>query len=237
MHVLLFLIVGTMCDELIELKRQSGQPFGVGFEDVAMPPYCRVNDIVEGGAAQQNGRIRVGDLLLGINGKNLQHVTTAKLKDVMVKYRNENTLIIEIRHTTLPAPDHLSLDTPVINIDRQSPENVSKDGSSPNRSPLAARRIRKMGGTLTDIKEGKSVDTPGYLLVGNRNEHRNSLTPQTTRKIREIEKLKICKSTSLDLANLPQWRKTAGQSVGLEYLINGSEMVDQLHNHELKVSE
>lgn len=226
-----------MSDELIELKRQSGQSFGVGFEDTAKPPFCRVNKIVEGGAAQQNGKIRVGDLLLGINGKNLQHITTAQLKDVMVQYRNENTLIIEIRHAALPGHNQLGLDAPSISIGRHSPEHGSRDGGSPNRSPLSARRPRtRKGGVLTDIKEGKSVDIPGFLPVASRSDHRSSLTPQTTRKMPEIEKLKISKSTSLDLANLPQWRKTAGQTIGLEYLIDGSEVVDQLHNHEMKVS-
>ncbi len=224
-------------DELIELKRQSGQSFGIGFEDASKPPFCRVNKIVEGGAAQQNGRIRVGDLLLGINGKNLQHVTTAQLKDVMVQYRNENTIIIEIRHTTFPAPDHLSVEsvTPVINVGTHSPEHKSREQISPDLSPLVARRTRRTGSMLSDIKEGKSIETPGSLLVGHRSDHRSSLTPQTTRKMPEIEKLKISKSTSLDLANLPQWRKSAGQAIALEYLIDGSEMVDQLHNQEIKV--
>ncbi len=219
-----------MSDVLIELTRIPGQRFGIGFQKAAKPPYCLVNKLLEGGAALQSGKIQEGDYLLGINGKNLQHVDPEQLKEIMLQYRNDTKLIIEMRRTSCLKPNQNG-STPSIQV-----LTSSNTGSSvaPNRSPLGTRS-RRSPNLLPDIKEGKPDESTGMLHVMRRPEHRQSLTPETHRKMPGLDKLKISKSTSLDLANLPQWRKAAGQSVSLEYLIDGTETTDRLHNHEMKV--
>ena len=234
-----------MSDVLIEIKRSPGQPIGLRFKKAAKPPYCEVKEVVEGGAAIQSGKIHVGDLLLGINGKNLQHVEPEQLLETMQQYRNQTSLIFEMRRMTFLKPT-MNGDTPEINVRTPSPDVVddsplSSSNASPNRSPSASRRIRRSGTALPDIQEGRLAED-GTLLglglgLGLQDQKRLSLTPESSRKSPEIEKLKISKSTSLDLANLPQWRKSGSHSISLQYLIDGSETVDRLHNHvsEVKV--
>ena len=223
-----------MSDVLIEIKRSPGQPIGLRFKKAAKPPYCEVKEVVEGGAANQSGKIYVGDFLLGINGKNLQHVEPEQLLETMQQYRNQSSLIFEMRRMTFLKPT-MNGDTPEINVRTPSPDVVDESpqnssNTSPNRSPSAPRKMRRSGTALPDIQED-------LLVIGNSDQKRLSLTPESSRKSPEIEKLKISKSTSLDLANLPQWRKSGSHSVSLQYLIDGSETVDRLHNHanEVKV--
>lgn len=226
---------------LVELKRTATQPFGIGFKKTTKPPYCQVSKLSDGGAAMQNGKIHVGDLLLGINGRNVQHVEPEQLKELMTQYKNDLTLILEVRRVNFGTTENqviMNGGTPTINVGHVSPDlpdSVSSTSSSPGQSPNAQRRGRRSGAptpTLPDIEEGKPTE---LRVSASTDQKRHSFTSEVQRKSPEINRLKISKSSSLDLANLPQWRKSTSHMVNIQNLLDGSEMVDRLHNQEVKV--
>jgi len=218
-----------MSDVLIELKSQPGQGLGIGFDKDPKPPYCRVKALDDNGAAYQSGKVQIDDLLLTINGRNVQNIEPEQMVDVMARFKNDTTFILELRRSSfLKAPVN---DSPRVSLRTPSPD----EGAS--TSP-GMRRPRRSGGppALSDIQEGRPAEAGHLGVPGMTDKKRHSLTPESQRKTTAVDKLKISKSTSLDLANLSQWRKATGQPISLEYLVDGSELVDRLHNQETKVT-
>lgn len=230
-------------DITVHLEKKPNQTLGIGFKKLPKPPYCQVFKLVPNGAASQSGKVNEGDLLLSIEGHNVQNLSPDEARDIIARYSTNTKLLLELRRSPTEVPNGV---VPSINVDMgspelcRSPEFNGSPGSSPDTSPQMngrhhpRRRPGRSGlierGGLPGIQEGAMSNASTGLFPP---EKRHSLTPELTRKTHVLNPLKQTKS--LDLANLPQWRQ-ATEQIAIQNLIEGTELHDRLHNQDLKVS-
>lgn len=211
---------GTQAMEVnVELRRKEKQPLGIFFRCQSAPPYCQVAKLLDSGAAMASREVHVGDALLSINEKDVQGLTPEEVKDVLKACSAEAPVRLRLQRP-------LTNGAPISNGPSDSQEEVEAAGSKSSSSPRA-RRVG-LSTTLSSIEEGAQPSKPRPRL---------SFTPESNSKKEDYPKLSASKS--VDLHNLPQWRRQMAQMVSLKNLLDGHEMTDRLHNHcrDLKVRE
>ena len=238
-------------DITITLYKAPGQTLGIGFKKMPQPPYCQVYKLVGDGAARQSGKVQEGDMLLCVNGHNVQHLTPDEVRKVLSRCAQETSILLELRRPYMStqngnsgtlSPDDIPNGHLPSNLSPQSPEIPEVATVSPDNSPLLSRTRRPpVYGGLPGIQESTSptLNIP-HLSPGLQDHHRtqrHSLTPQsrTPEVTRRINQMSLKPAKSLDLANLPQWRQHSTPQVPLKNLITETEMHDRLHTQGIKV--
>ena len=241
-------------DISITLNKTPGQSLGIGFKKMPQPPYCQVYKLVSEGAARQSGKVQEGDMLLCVNGHNVQHLTPDEVRKVLSRCTQETSILFELRrpytsthngNSGTLSPDDIPNGHLLSNSSSpQSPEIPEVATISPDNSPSLGGRTRRppVYGGLPGIQESTSpmLNLP-HLSPGLQDHHRtqrHSLTPQsrTPEVTRRINQMSLKPAKSLDLANLPQWRQHSTPQVPLRNLIAETEMHDRLHTQGIKVS-
>ena len=210
----------------MELTRKEKQPLGIFFRCLPEPPFCQVAKLHDTGAATASGEIHMGDILLNVNGHNVEHLKPEEVKDVLKSCVGETSIRLALRRT-------LTNGQPVSNGPSGSPEREGPAPIKPHPSPSRTRRSG-MALTLPGIDEKESSGGGGGR-PGPDPHHRLSLTPEIGRKSmvdRKSEMLKLAPSKSVDFQILPQWRqRQTSEMVPIQNLLDGHEMSDRLHNH------
>lgn len=239
-------------DISITLNKAPGQSLGIGFKKMPHPPYCQVYKLVCDGAARQSGKVQEGDMLLCVNGHNVQHLTPDEVRKVLSRCTQDTSILLELRRSHIAthngnsgtlSPDEIPNGHLPSNSSPQSPEIPEVTTMSPDTSPSLGTRTRRppVYGGLPGIQESSSpvLNNP-HLSPGLQEHHRtqrHSLTPQsrTPEVARRINQMSLKPAKSLDLANLPQWRQHSTPQVPLRNLITETEMHDRLHTQGIKV--
>lgn len=253
MYTVVFLLSDPDMDLTVHLKKDPGQSLGIGFKSLAKPPHCQVVKMVENGVA--SGLVHKGDLLLSINGLNVQHLNPAEISNVLERFNNKNYLDLEIRRSlangnlktsSTKCSDLVQNGHPVIYVEPTSPDRISLESDSPSPSPdmfsTGARPPRTNflePKGLPQIEEMTDPKSNGlHLLTADHPiSPRHSLTPEATRKPLDVlrkTKMRSCKS--LDLGVLHQWRTGSMPGMTVHNLLNDSEMTDRLYNKRTPVS-
>ena len=248
-------------DLTVNLKKDPGQSLGIGFKKLAKPPHCQVFKMVDNGVA--TGLIHKGDLLLSINGLNVQHLCPAEIGGVLERFNNNPSLVLEVRRSLTNGnlnsskSDLVQNGHPVIEVEPTSPDSISMDSnsSSPSKDMFSTTGIR--GGVLGQrtrrtmfmeskalplIEEGSDhnkcngmqlLTTGGHLTVS----QRHSFTPEAIRKpLEELRRTKMRSCKSLDLGVLPQWRTGNMHGITIHNLLDGNELTDRLYSKRIPVS-
>lgn len=247
-------------DVTVNLTKRPGQSLGIGFKKLPKPPHCQVTKMLENGVADKSGLLHKGDLLLSVNGLNVQHLSPSEVASVMEKYNDTNGVVLEVRrsysngNTTNMNESVIHNGHPVINVEPVSPDRISPIDSSTSSSPEVPNippAIKTQGTRERRTAMGMSKGLPqideavppamqnGALQPPTSAGHRHSLTPEAVRKpVEELRKNQMRTCKSLDLANLPQWR-TGGavQSVTIHNLLDDHELTDRLYNKRINVSD
>lgn len=74
---------------MVKLETQGGGPLGLtlaGSEDLNKP--ITISALFEGGVAQQSGKLRVGDVIVAINGETVQGVPLTTATKLLQRYDN-----------------------------------------------------------------------------------------------------------------------------------------------------
>ncbi len=151
-----------MTDITVNLKKNRGDSLGIGFKKLPKPPHCEVSILVDSGVAAASGQIQPGDLLLGVNGINVQHLTPGEVGGVLARHSTDPTITLELRrqmnmnnltnavqtltngHPTIVVDSHSPPTTPEYSSPvPAAPEDVSPSNSpsvSPSISPVMGRR-------------------------------------------------------------------------------------------------
>lgn len=172
-------------------------------------------------------QIQVGDVLLSINGKNVEESPPNEVRAMLAEIQSGVPVKLGLRRPAMNGEG---------NLENGLPQLVTET-PSPDTSPMSRRRrpfrMAAMDGHsgLDNIPETHSLDLPAYSI-----DKRHSLTPEMPRKAFS-KPVPIKTSKSLDLSNLPQWRLQVSQMVPLKNLIDGTELTERLHNtcKEVKV--
>lgn len=233
-------------DISVSLNKAPGQSLGIGFKKMPHPPFCQVYKLVTDGAARQSGMVHEGDMLLCVNGHSVQNQTPDEVRQVLSRFKNDSKVLLELRRpissqngNNSMSPDDIPNGHSPMYSSPQSPEIPEIANLSPETSPNISSRSRRkpISGPLPGIQETathNSLMPQGFgANLQDQRAQRHSLTPDVTRKIKQMS-LKPAKS--LDLANLPQWRQHATPQVPLKNLITETEMHDRLHTQGVKVS-
>lgn len=231
----------------MSLKKDAGQSLGVGFKKVSRPPHCQVSILVENGVAAQSGLVQKGDLLLSVNGINVQHLSPNEVVGVLARHSTDSTIMLELRREmqngNMNDINNELNSHPTIQIDRsESPTDIHPGSESspspPSNSPTRPRRRNNNVGSLPEIEED-SPEKNNFLVSNPTVTQRHSITPEPIRKsLEELRRAALRSSKSLDLGNLPQWRTgSSAKSVPIHNLLDGSEMTDRLHTKSIKVKQ
>lgn len=74
---------------MVKLETQGGGPLGLtlaGSEDLNKP--ITISALIDGGVAQQSGKLRVGDVIVAINGETVQGVPLTTATKLLQRYDN-----------------------------------------------------------------------------------------------------------------------------------------------------
>lgn len=214
-----------MSDFTIDLKKNLGESLGIGFRKLTNPPHCEVSRLVEDGVALKSGLIHEGDMLLGINGINVQHLSPSEVGGVLARNSTESVITLELRRDeasddstgeTIDHKEHpVQNGHPTIVVEAFSP-HVSPDcitpvsnGSPEINMPLVIgwkgnrlgrlRRENPIGGqtgVLPEIQEDKTIPSTMNLNVQVQAVHRHSLTPQSvTKPIEDLDRAGTLRSS------------------------------------------
>ena len=159
-----------MTDITVCLSKGRGESLGIGFKKLPKPPHCEVSILVDHGVAAASGQIQQGDLLLGVNGINVQHLSPSEVGGVLARHSTDPTITLDLRrpeasgkmnnltnsltnghptiivHSNSPPPDEqpspiVDQSLQVENTSPASTPSISPSGS-PSVSPVMGRRHR-----------------------------------------------------------------------------------------------
>lgn len=85
-----------MTDLTFHLTKERGQSLGIGFRKLVKPPHCEISVLVENGVAAASGLIRPGDILLSINGVDVQHLSPNEVVGVMQE-SDDSAITLQVR--------------------------------------------------------------------------------------------------------------------------------------------
>ena len=241
-------------DVTVNLTKKPGQSLGIGFKKLPKPPHCQVTKMVENGVAVKSGLLHKGDVLLSVNGLNVQHLSPSEVATVIERHNDSCSVALEVRRSLTNGNINdtpIQNGHPVINIEHVSPDIPLTDSSTssspdvtfapPNRGIKTRRGMFNATKGLQQIDEASPPNMPNGLQLPHNQQsqsHRHSLTPEAVRKpVEEMRKnaMRTCKS--LDLANLPQWRTGgAAPSIAIHNLLDDHEMSDRLYSKRVAVS-
>uniref|UniRef100_A0A8C2WN56 PDZ domain-containing protein n=1 Tax=Cyclopterus lumpus TaxID=8103 RepID=A0A8C2WN56_CYCLU len=97
----------------------------------------RVKEICSGGLAEQDGRLRVGDILLEVNSMIVSGLSHSKVVDILRKAEGTVQLticrdILPLTYSESPTPPNMSAQTEAILAEQPAPVSSPDNGPSPD---------------------------------------------------------------------------------------------------------
>ena len=120
-----------MTDLTISLKKNRGESLGIGFKKHPKPPHCEVSILVPNGVAAASGLVQQGDLLLSVNGINVQHLSPSEVGGVLARHSTDPTITLELRRDVANGLQNLTNGHPTIVVDSHSPPATPEGSPSP----------------------------------------------------------------------------------------------------------
>lgn len=183
---------------------KAGDGIGLGFSETN-----RVADVQS--TSPLAGKVLVGDVLVSINGENVQGVSVEEIRKCMWREGGDGQEVkLVVRRASI---------TPVITVDDEKPQ----------QSPQQQRRLRRTGATEQMTKQPPQVLQlrPTIESLGKR----HSVSPEVSpREAHNRKMIPMQPSKTIDFGELPQWRKKP--VITLQNYCTGEQTVDKLHQGE-----
>uniref|UniRef100_A0A087XFE2 Uncharacterized protein n=1 Tax=Poecilia formosa TaxID=48698 RepID=A0A087XFE2_POEFO len=164
------------CIMQVEFKKPEGGGLGFALVGGANGSMLRVREICSGGVAEQDGRLKVGDILLEVNGVIVSGLSHSKVVDILRKAEGTVQLticrdILPLTYSESPTPPNMSAHTEAILAEQPAHMSNSDVCSAPES--LQDRRV---------------VTTPPLIKL--------AAPPSVSLKCC-MERLTVCRKTSL----------------------------------------
>ncbi|XP_028982966.1 tyrosine-protein phosphatase non-receptor type 13 isoform X2 [Betta splendens] len=125
------------CIMQVEFTKPEGAGLGFALVGGTNGSILRVREICSGGVAEQDGRLRVGDILLEVNGVIVSGLSHSKVVDIL--RRAEGTVqlticrdILPLTYSETPTPPNMSAQTEAILAEQPAPASSPDARSSPD---------------------------------------------------------------------------------------------------------
>ncbi|XP_029377664.1 tyrosine-protein phosphatase non-receptor type 13 [Echeneis naucrates] len=115
------------CIMQVEFKKPEGGGLGFALVGGTNGSMLRVKEICSGGVAEQDGRLRVGDILLEVNGVIVSGLSHSKVVDILRKAEGTVQLticrdILPLTYSESPTPPNMSAQTEAIVSEMPAPD-------------------------------------------------------------------------------------------------------------------
>ncbi|XP_041646232.1 tyrosine-protein phosphatase non-receptor type 13 [Cheilinus undulatus] len=125
------------CIMQVEFTKPEGGGLGFALVGGTNGSMLRVKEICSGGVAEQDGRLRVGDILLEVNGVIVSGLSHSKVVDILRKAEGSVQLticrdILPLTYSEAPTPPNMSAQTEAIRAEQPAPVTSPDASSSPD---------------------------------------------------------------------------------------------------------
>ncbi|KAM7385641.1 hypothetical protein PAMP_001715 [Pampus punctatissimus] len=125
------------CIMQVEFMKPEGGGLGFALVGGTNGSMLRVKEICSGGVAEQDGRLRVGDILLEVNGVIVSGLSHSKVVDILRKAEGSVQLticrdILPLTYSESPTPLNMSAQTAAILAEQPAPVSSPDTCSSPD---------------------------------------------------------------------------------------------------------
>ncbi|KAK2824256.1 hypothetical protein Q5P01_021431 [Channa striata] len=125
------------CIMQVEFAKPEGGGLGFALVGGTNGSMLRVKEICSGGVAEQDGRLRVGDILLEVNGVIVSGLSHSKVVDILRKAEGTVQLticrdILPLTYSESPTPPNMSAQTEAILAEQPAPVSIPDTCSSPD---------------------------------------------------------------------------------------------------------
>ncbi|XP_044069038.1 FERM and PDZ domain-containing protein 2 isoform X2 [Siniperca chuatsi] len=125
------------CIMQVEFTKPEGGGLGFALVGGTNGSMLRVKEICSGGVAEQDGRLRVGDILLEVNGVIVSGLSYSKVVDILRKAEGSVQLticrdILPLTYSESPTPPNMSAQTEAILAEQPAPVSSPDTCSSPD---------------------------------------------------------------------------------------------------------
>ncbi|XP_067466135.1 tyrosine-protein phosphatase non-receptor type 13 [Thunnus thynnus] len=125
------------CIMQVEFMKPEGGGLGFALVGGTNGSMLRVKEICSGGVAEQDGRLRVGDILLEVNGVIVSGLSHSKVVDILRKAEGTVQLticrdILPLTYSESPTPPNMSAQTEAILAEQPAPVSSPETCSSPD---------------------------------------------------------------------------------------------------------
>uniref|UniRef100_A0A3B3VX77 PDZ domain-containing protein n=2 Tax=Poecilia TaxID=8080 RepID=A0A3B3VX77_9TELE len=142
------------CIMQVEFKKPEGGGLGFALVGGANGSMLRVREICSGGVAEQDGRLKVGDILLEVNGVIVSGLSHSKVVDILRKAEGTVQLticrdILPLTYSESPTPPNMSAHTEAILAEQPAHMSNSDVCSAPES--LQDRQAERLVGMMSGI--------------------------------------------------------------------------------------
>uniref|UniRef100_A0A3B5QZV2 PDZ domain-containing protein n=1 Tax=Xiphophorus maculatus TaxID=8083 RepID=A0A3B5QZV2_XIPMA len=142
------------CIMQVEFKKPEGGGLGFALVGGANGTMLRVRDICSGGVAEQDGRLKVGDILLEVNGVIVSGLSHSKVVDILRKAEGTVQLticrdILPLTYSESPTPPNMSAHTEAILAEQPAHMSNSDVCSAPES--LQDREAERLVGMISSF--------------------------------------------------------------------------------------
>ncbi|XP_077352067.1 tyrosine-protein phosphatase non-receptor type 13 [Festucalex cinctus] len=125
------------CIMQVEFTKPEGGGLGFALVGGTNGSMLRVKEICSGGVAEQDGRLRVGDILLEVNGVIVSGLSHSKVVDILRKAEGTVQLticrdILPLTYSESPTPPNMATEAETVLAEQPAPVTTSDASSSPD---------------------------------------------------------------------------------------------------------
>ncbi|XP_038593924.1 tyrosine-protein phosphatase non-receptor type 13 [Micropterus salmoides] len=125
------------CIMQVDFTKPEGGGLGFALVGGTNGSMLRVKEICSGGVAEQDGRLRVGDILLEVNGVIVSGLSYSKVVDILRKAEGSVQLticrdVLPLTYSESPTPPNMSAQTEAILAEQPAPVSSPDTCSSPD---------------------------------------------------------------------------------------------------------
>uniref|UniRef100_A0A3Q3FJS5 PDZ domain-containing protein n=1 Tax=Labrus bergylta TaxID=56723 RepID=A0A3Q3FJS5_9LABR len=137
----------------VDFTKPEGGGLGFALVGGTNGSMLRVKDICSGGVAEQDGRLRVGDILLEVNGVIVSGLSHSKVVDILRKAEGSVQLticrdILPLTYSESPTPPNMSAHTEAILAEQPAPVSSPDTCSSPD--VVLKKPVERPPGRMSD---------------------------------------------------------------------------------------
>ncbi|KAK9541598.1 hypothetical protein VZT92_001630 [Zoarces viviparus] len=152
------------CIMQVEFTKLEGGGLGFALFGGTNGTMLRVKEICSGGVAEQDGRLRVGDILLEVNGVIVSGLSHSKVVDILRKAEGTVQLticrdILPLMYSEAPTPPNLSAQTEAILAEQPAPV------SSPDNCPSPDVMLNKLAESPPEATSDPVVNEAGVFVT------------------------------------------------------------------------